>query len=381
MSQPLYLDHAATSWPKAPGVSRAVARFLDHHAGNPGRGGHRLSVAASRAVEDAREAVAFLLGGDPERTLFGASCTFWLNTVLSGTLEAGDRVVCSALEHNAVMRPLRWLEATRDVQVCVVEGDVHGVPSAQQVLEAVASAPTRLVVLTHASNVTGAVLPVESIARAIAPVPLLVDAAQTAGAYPLDFQQMGAAALCCSAHKGLLAPPGVGVLLLATGFVPRPLVLGGTGSRSESELMPTLLPDRLEAGTLNTAGIAGLGAACAWLEDRGITNIHHHEIGLAGKAARELAALPGVRVLGHEADAPRTGTLSFVVEGADNGELALWLDRSHGIQLRQGLHCAPAAHRTLGTMPAGTLRVGFGPSHVPSDVERLVDAVGAFQRR
>jgi cysteine desulfurase/selenocysteine lyase len=382
MSASTYLDNAATSFPKPPGVSAAVARFLDQSAGNPGRGGHRLSVAASRAVEGAREAVATLLGADPERTLLGPSCTAWLNTLLQGLLGPGDRVVCSALEHNAVMRPLRWLEQQRGLCIDVVQAaDPWGVPTPEEVRAAVTAAPTRLVVLTQASNVTGAVLPVEAIARAVAPVPVVVDGAQAAGSVPFDFETSGVAALVCSGHKGLLGPPGVGVMLLSPELTPPPLVLGGTGSRSESELMPELLPDSLEAGTPNSAGYAGLEAACCWLEERGVAAVHAHEQALLQRAAEGLAAIPGVSLVGLHPHQPRTGTLSFRVRGADNGQLALWLDRKHDIQLRPGLHCAPAAHRRLGTFPAGTLRVGFGPFNTHEHAERLIRAVEAFPRR
>ncbi len=382
MREPAYLDNAATSFPKPPGVAEAVAGFLQTSAGNPGRGGHRLTVAASRAVEGAREAVASLLGADPERTLLGPGCTFWLNTLLFGLLQPGDRVVCSSLEHNAVMRPLRWLEAERGVRVQPVQGDAPwGVPSAAALAAEVAREPTSLVVLTHASNVTGAVLPIAAIARAVAPVPVIVDGAQTAGSVPFDFEELGIAALACSGHKGLLGPPGVGVLLLSEALEPPPLLHGGTGSRSESERMPSLLPDRLEAGTPNSAGYAGLEASCAWLEDRGVERVQAHEQALLELAAEGLDRLPGVRTVGYQPGQPHTGTLSFLVEGGDNGELALWLDRSHGIQLRPGLHCAPAAHRRLGTAPAGTLRVGFGPFNTPAHAQRLVDAIAAFPRR
>jgi cysteine desulfurase / selenocysteine lyase len=382
MNAPAYLDNAATAFPKAPGVAQAVAEFLTHSAGNPGRGGHRLSVAASRAVEGAREAVAMLLGADPDHTLLGPGCTTWLNTLLLGLLGAGDRVVCTSLEHNAVMRPLRWLEAQRGVQVHpVLTAHPWGVPTAQEVAEAVHQASTRLVVLTHASNVTGTLLPVAEIARAVAPVPVIVDAAQSAGSVPIDFAGLGVAAMACSGHKGLLGPPGVGVLLLDPRLEPPALLHGGTGSRSESELMPDLLPDRLEAGTPNSAGYAGLEAACTWLEGRGVEQVHAHEQGLLASAAQGLASLPGVELIGYEPGQPRTGTLSFRVAGVDNGELALWLDRSQGIQVRAGLHCAPAAHRRLGSFPAGTVRVGFGPFNTPEHADRLVAAVAVFPRR
>jgi len=372
----IYLDHGATSWPKAPGVSEAMVRYLEHEAGNPGRGGHRLTVAASRTIEAAREDVAALLGADPERALFGPGATFWLNTVLSARLQPGDRVLTSALEHNAVMRPLRALEAARGIDVAIVAGDdPDGLPTAVAFRDAVAEAPTALVVLTHASNVTGAVLPVAEIARAVAPVPVVVDGAQTAGSLPAAFGDLGVAAYVCSGHKGLLGPQGVGVLLLDTGFEVEPWMLGGTGSRSESEEMPEHLPDRLEAGTPNGPGIAGLCAACRWLAERGIDAVAEHEQRVVHRLADGMREITGVRLHGWRDDQPHTGVLSFTVSGADNGELAARLDREHQICLRAGLHCAPAAHRRLGTFPDGTLRAGIGPLNNDADVDALVAAV------
>ncbi len=378
----IYLDHGATSFPKAPGVVEAMRRFIEREAGNPGRGGHRLTLAASRSIERARERVAELLGGDPERTLLGPGATFWINTVLSSRLGAGARVVTSALEHNAVMRALRHLEATRGVRIAVIDGSSDiGVPTPEEVAARVAEEPTALVVLTHASNVSGAVVPVADVARTVAPVPVLVDAAQTAGSTVLDFASMGVAALACSGHKGLLGPPGIGVLLLADGFEIEPLVRGGTGSRSESEHMPEHLPDRLEAGTANGAGIAGLGAACRWLVERTVAEVAAHERRLVGLLASELSSVPGVRLHGWCADRPHTGILSFTLDGTDEGDVATRLDRERGICVRAGLHCAPATHRRLGTFPSGTLRSGVGPFNTASDIEALVDAVGSAARR
>jgi len=372
----IYLDHGATAFPRAPGVAKAMVRFLDEASGNPGRGGHRLAVAAARAIEAAREEVAALLGGDPERTLFGAGATFWLNTVLASALGEGSRVVASALEHNAVMRPLRFLEESRGVEVAVVEAaDPGGVPTPEEIAARVAEAPTALVVLTHASNISGAVLPVAETVRAVVPVPVLVDAAQTAGTLPINFADLGAAALVCSGHKGLLGPPGIGVLFLAPDFDVEPLLRGGTGSRSESEEMPEFLPDRLEAGTVNGAGAAGLGAACAWLGRRTVEAVTEHEHGLVGLLAAGLGTITGVRLHGWTESAPHTGILSFTLDGIDNGELAAWLDRRHGVCLRAGLHCAPAAHRRLGTFPDGTLRAGIGPFNTEEDVDSLVRAI------
>lgn len=373
---PVYLDHAATAFPKAPGVTEAVARFLDQSAGNPGRGGHRLTLAATRTVESTRSAIAGLLGGDPERTLFAAGATFWINTVLSSVLRPGTRVVTSALEHNAVMRPLRSLARSRKVEVAVVAGSTpDGVPTCDEIASRVAEKRTALVVLTHASNVSGAVLPVAEAAQAVAPVPVLVDAAQTAGSLPFRFSEMGVAALACSGHKGLLGPPGVGVLMLAPGFEIEPLILGGTGSRSESELMPEHLPDRLEAGTPSTSSIAGLGAACSWLAARTVAAARAHAHRLAWRLVGGLREIPGVTIVGWDADGRRTGIISFAVARRDSGELASWLDRERAICVRAGLHCAPAAHRRLGTYPDGTIRVGLGPFNTEDDVDALVQAI------
>lgn len=375
----IYLDHGATSWPKAPGVADAMVRYLEEEAGNPGRGGHRLTVAASRAVESAREDVAALFGSEPERTLLGSGATFWLNTVLLTQLNPGDRVVTSALEHNAVVRSLRWLERSRGVEIAIVQGaDPDGLPTADEFRREAFARPTALVVVTHASNVTGAVFPVTEIAEAVAPIPVVVDGAQTAGSLPVRFGELGVAAYACSGHKGLLGPQGVGVLLLDEGFEVEPLVRGGTGSRSESEEMPEHLPDRLEAGTPNGPGIAGLGAACRWLAERGVGAVAEHEHRLVRRLAGSLSEIAGVRLHGWRPDRPHTGILSFTVEWGDNGELATLLDREHGIMLRPGLHCAPAAHRRLGTFPDGTARVGIGPFTTEADVDALVGAVRQF---
>ncbi len=374
----IYLDHGATSFPKAPGVAEAVARFLNQDAGNPGRGGHRLSIRASRVIETARESIAGLLGGHPERTLFGPGSTFWLNTLCAGLLRPGDTVVTSVLEHNSVMRPLRRLEADRGIHVVKVRTrNASGVPDPSEVRSAVRTASARFVVMTHASNVTGAVFPIEEIAAAVAPVPVIADGAQTAGSVPFDFSASGLAAYACSGHKGLLGPTGTGVVLLApqlAELVP-PLVAGGTGSRSESEEMPEFLPDRLEAGTPNGAGIAGLDAAARWLLDTGVAAIHRRTTRLVTALASRLAAIPGVEIHGWDPRRPHTGILSFTVKGIDTGELAAWLDRERDIMLRAGLHCAPAAHRWLGTFPSGTLRPGISPFTKDADIEALAAAV------
>ena len=372
----IYLDHGATAFPKAPGVAKAMSGFLDEASGNPGRGGHRLTVAASRIIEGAREEVAALLGGDPERTFFGSGATFWINTILASRLSQGGRVVISSLEHNAVMRPLRWMEAHRGVDVAVVSGsEPSGIPTAEAIAARVAEKPTELVVLSHASNVTGVVLPVAEVAAAVAPVPVVVDAAQTAGSIPLDFSELGAAALVASGHKGLLGPPGIGVMLSAPGFEVDPLLRGGTGSHSESEEMPEHLPDYLEAGTPNGVGIAGLGAACSWLRRHSVDAVQRHTKMLMGRLAPGLAETGNIKPYGWNGQSLHTSVLSFTVNGFDSGDLAARLDREYGICVRAGLHCAPAAHRRIGTFPDGTIRVGIGPFNIEADIDALVLAV------
>lgn len=376
MTGPIYLDHAATAFPKAPGVAKAVAAFLDEDAGNPGRGGHRMTLRASRRVEGARASVGALLGCAPERVLFGPGATFWLNTLLQSLAPAGSRVVVSALEHNAVMRPLAHLRRERGLDLVRLAGTGPGATvTAEEVVGTVSPAPTALVVLCHASNVSGAVSPVERIAEAVAPVPVVVDGAQSAGVLPLDFDRTRLAAFVASGHKGLLGPPGTGVLLLSPGLEPEPLVRGGTGSRSESEEMPEFLPDRLEAGTPNGAGLAGLGVAAEWLREKGVEAVHAATTALAARLAQGLGRMDGARLVGYEPGSPRVAVVSFDVEGVDAGELAGRLDREWGIQLRMGLHCAPAAHRRLGSFPRGTLRAAFGPFNTAEDVDALIEAL------
>ena len=352
----IYLDHAATAFPKAPDVAEAVALFLNQAAGNPGRGGHRLTVAASRVVEGAREDVAALLGGDPERTVFGPGATFWINAVLASKLKAGDRVVTTALEHNAVMRPLRWFEEKRRIKLVTISGrSSDGVPSADEIVDSVTRAPTSLVIMTHASNVTGAVLPVAEVARAVSPVPVLVDAAQTAGSLPIDFGEIGAAALVASGHKGLLGPPGIGTLL--SGPVVRHRASGARWNRvafgEPRDAGPSAGPSR---GRYCQRRRSGRSRRLLRVDSRthGRGDSRTRSAALSSDSPSGLDGTPGVSLHGWNADSPRVGILSFTMRGKDNGELAAWLDRKHGIMVRAGLHCAPSAHRRLETFPNGT---------------------------
>jgi len=375
----IYLDHAATSWPKPPEVIRAMADFLERAGGNPGRSGHRLSIAAERIVVDARERIAGLFNApDPLRVIFTLNATHALNLALRGLLRRGDRVVTSGIEHNAVMRPLRALE-TEGIRVDVVPCAPDGTLDPENLRHA-AGRGTRLVVLAHASNVAGSVLPVReaaSIARDAGAL-LLVDAAQTAGVLPIDMPGMGIDLLAFTGHKGLMGPPGTGGLVLGDRVDAasiEPILRGGTGSHSDSEEQPADLPDRFESGTRNGVGIAGLGAGVRWVVSRGVDAIRAHLMNLTSLLLNGLSALPGVTVHGPAGESLRTAVVSFTAAGRRVSEIGLRLDEESGILCRVGLHCAPAAHRTLGTFPEGTVRFAPGPFTTTDEVRAALGAV------
>jgi len=380
----IYLDHAATSWPKPPEVIPPMADFLEQAGGNPGRSGHRLSVAAGRMVYEAREAVAGLLHApDPLRVIFTLNATHAINLALRGLLEPGDRVVTTGMEHNAVMRPLRALEQ-RGVTVVVVPCAPDGSLNAADVGRALAPG-TRLVVVNHASNVVGTLAPVAEVA-ALAHADgalLLVDAAQTAGVLPMDIEALGIDLLAFTGHKGLQGPPGTGGLVLGKrvdASLLRPLLHGGTGSRSEFEAQPEFLPDKFESGTPNGVGIAGLGVGIQWVMARGVEAIRQHEIALTRRLIEGLGNIPGVQVYGPTDAAQRTAVVSFTVEGRRVSEIGLRLDEEHDVLCRVGLHCAPAAHKTLGTFPQGTVRLAPGASNTLAEIDAAVDAVAKVVR-
>jgi len=372
----IYLDHAATSWPKPAEVPAAMHDFLVHAGGNPGRSGHRLSIEAGRTVYDAREAVAELFNApDPLRVIFTLNATHAINLALHGLLRPGDRVVTSGIEHNAVMRPLRAMPIELSVIPCRPDGSLDLSEAASAIIP-----DTRLVVLNHASNVMGTILPAAQVAKLThaAGALILLDAAQTAGALPIDMQALGIDLLAFTGHKALLGPPGTGGLVIGervdTASL-QPLYRGGTGSRSEFEIQPEDCPDKFESGTPNGVGIAGLGAGVRTVLEHGIEAVREHERTLAGALAEGLANIPGVTVYGPTGPADRTATVSFTVAGRRVSEIGLRLDEEHDVLCRVGLHCAPAAHRTIGTFPEGTVRFAGGFSTTLAEVRQAIAAV------
>jgi len=380
----IYLDNAATSWPKPPEVARAIIEFLECAGGNPGRSGHALSIAAARVVYETREAVAELFNSpDPLRVIFTQNATHAINLVLKGILRRGGRVVTTSVEHNAVMRPLRALER-EGVHVRIVPCDQEGFLNLAN-MERVVQPGTSLIVLTHANNVTGTILPVTPVAEMAhrAGALVLVDAAQTAGVVPIDVQGMGIDFLAFTGHKSLYGPPGTGGLVIGDRVDAanlEPLARGGTGSRSEFEEQPEDLPDRFESGTPNGPGIAGLGAGIRFVRSRGMDVIRAHEVALTGRLIAGLEGIPGVRIYGPHDPVRRTAAVSLTVEGCRVSDVGLRLDEEFEILSRVGLHCAPAVHRTIGTFPEGTVR--FAPSvfTTPDEIDTTLAAMQAIAR-
>ncbi len=375
----IYLDNAATSWPKPPEVIEAMARFMAEVGANPGRSGHRLSVEASRVVYAARQVVAQLFNApDPLRVAFGLNVTEALNLALRGLLRPGDHVVTGSMEHNSVMRPLRALER-QGVELTVVNCTAQGVLDPRDV-EAAIRPNTRLIALNHASNVIGTTLPVAEVGRIARQrdVLLLVDAAQSGGAYPIDVQADQIDLLAFTGHKGLLGPTGAGGLVVG-GRVDvaqmAPLKRGGTGSRSEHEEQPDFLPDCFESGTPNAVGLAGLAASVRWILARGVDQIRAHEVALTRRLIDGLCSINGVTVYGtHDAEL-QTATVSFNVAGLEPSDVGLRLDEEFAIMSRVGLHCAPAAHKTMGTFPIGTVRFGLSVFNTADEVDAAVRAI------
>jgi cysteine desulfurase family protein len=378
----IYLDHAATSWPKPPDVLAAMADYLERAGGNPGRSGHALSIEAGRIVYETRELLAtFFNAPDPMRVIFLPNVTYALNLALLGLLHPGDRVVTSGIEHNAMMRPLRALER-HGVTVTVVPSAPDGTLNLDNVRAALREAPTRLVALNHASNVMGTINPAQEVAQAAheAGALLLLDAAQTAGCLPIDVQTLGVDLLAFTGHKGLQGPPGTGGLVLAPSFdeaTLEPLVRGGTGSRSEFEEQPDMLPDKYEGGTPNGVGIAGLGAGLRFLMERSVESIREHELDLTSLLLEGLSDIPGVTLYGPRDPARRTAVVSFTATSHNVSQIGFWLDEEYGILCRVGLHCAPAAHKTISTFPEGTVRLAAGVFNTTDEIEQAIRAVRA----
>jgi len=372
----IYLDNAATSFPKPETVYQATDRFFRTRAANPGRGTHRLALLAGESVRETRETLArFFNIPDAHRLVFTASVTMALNLALKGLLQPGDHVLVSSLEHNAVIRPLNSL-ASQGVEYDFVPGGPYGILSPAD-LERALNKNTRLVAVNHGSNVCGTVQPLKELGDYCHKkgLLLLADVAQTAGILPVDVQDMKIDLLAFTGHKGLFGPPGTGGLYISDGIELKPLVEGGTGTSSELPRQPAELPGGLESGTLNTVGLAGLKAGVEFILGEGLAKIRAHDLALMEQLLRGLAKIPEVKLYAPPEPQSMAPVLSFNLAGWSPQEVAYLLDARDQIAVRAGLHCAPLAHRTLGTFPAGSVRVSPGYFNRPEEVETFIQAI------
>lgn len=379
----IYLDNAASSFPKAPGVPAAMAEFLSSCACNINRGSYGRAYAMEELVFDTRLRLCRLFDGeDPKNVIFTKNVTESLNVLLKGLLKSGDHVLVSSLEHNAVMRPLRQLEAA-GVSFSRIPCDEEGNLLLES-LESFLCPNTKAIIMTHASNVCGTLLPIRKVGAFAKAHGLyfILDAAQTAGVFPISMKEDGLDALAFTGHKGLLGPQGIGGFLLTSELAKEltPLLSGGTGSLSHTEEIPPFLPDKFEPGTLNLPGILGLREALCFLEKTGIEAIRERELSLTKLLLSLLLPLEEeglIRITGRKDLSDRCGVVSFSCLKKDNAAIAAELDRRYEILARVGLHCAPAAHKTLGTYPTGTVRFSVGYF---TEEDEIRNAAAALER-
>jgi len=381
MKSRLYLDNAATSFPKPREVLEAMASYARDLGASAGRGAYHEALETGEILDECRRRLARLIGAETAgQVVFTFNCTGALNLAIKGLLRCGDHVVTSVMEHNSVLRPLNALRDQIGISITYVPADpTSGTVCIDRLFDAV-QPRTRLIALVHGSNVTGSL---HDVAAAGAEarrrgIPLLVDAAQTAGHVPIDVQAMGIDLLAMPGHKGLMGPLGTGALYIRPGLEQsiRPLVEGGTGSVSERAVQPDFLPDRFESGSHNAIGLAGLRAALEWIERRSVEWLHAHNQQLAARFLEQTEGIDGLRTYGPRKAADRVAVFSLRMTGLDPEELSALLESEHGILTRSGLHCAPLAHQAIGTHNSGgTTRLSFGPFNTPADVERCAEAL------
>jgi cysteine desulfurase / selenocysteine lyase len=381
----IYLDNAATTFPKPEAVYDAVDDYNRRMGAAIGRGAYRATIAATEIVQRCRQKIAHLLGAESaERIIFTFNCTDSLNLALHGSLRTGDHVVTSEVDHNSVLRPLRELHRKLGIEVTRVRADATGKTDPEAFARALRP-NTKLVALVHATNVTGTIQPVADvgeIARKGGAL-FLVDAAQTAGHLSINLKKLPIDLLACPGHKGLLGPLGTGVLYVRPGVESRldSLRQGGTGTQSEDDVQPENLPDKYESGNHNASGLVGLEAAVSWLTQCGVGAIHYHEQALVGQLLEGLVRIPGVRVFGPSAVEDRVGVVSVTVDGKDPQSVAAILDQTFGIEVRAGLHCAPGVHRAIGTFDSGgTVRLSVGPFTTAADISAAIEAMGEIAK-
>lgn len=374
----IYLDNASTSFPKAPTVATAMSDYITNRGININRGSYALAYDVEDIIYTTRQRLHTLFNGhDPSHVIFTQNVTMSLNMVIKGLLKAGDHVLVSSMEHNAVMRPLTQLRdkgITFDIIPCDKMGSIQ-----LESMDSLIRPNTVAMIINHASNVCGTIQSLESIGPICKAhnLQFIVDAAQTAGVIPIDVKACHIDALCFTGHKGLLGPQGIGGIILTKEMAQAltPLIAGGTGSFSHLETMPTHMPDAFEAGTLNLPGIIGLNEGLAYIESQGMENIHNHELALTQSFLEGLQSIDGINIIGKQDIQDRTAVISITIDGIDPASIAYELESNYHIMTRVGLHCAPRAHQTLETYPEGTVRFSFGYANTHKDVESALSAL------
>ena len=377
----IYLDNASTTFPKAPTVATAMSDYITNRGININRGSYALAYDVEDIIYTTRQRLHPLFNGhDPAHVIFTQNVTMSLNMVIKGLLKAGDHVLVSSMEHNAVMRALTQLldkGITFDTIPCDSTGSIQ-----MDSIEPLIRPNTVALIINHASNVCGTIQPLESIGPICKThnLQFIVDAAQTAGVIPIDVKACHIDALCFTGHKGLLGPQGIGGIILTKEMAQNltPLIAGGTGSFSHLETMPTHMPDAFESGTLNLPGIIGLNEGLAYIESQGMENIHNHELALTQAFLEGLQSIDGINIVGKQNIQDRTAVVSITIDGMDPANIAYELESTYHIMTRVGLHCAPRAHQTLRTYPEGTVRFSFGYANTHKDVESALSALNTI---
>lgn len=377
----IYLDNAATSFPKPEAVYQALDHFARRDLANPGRAGHKMALAAERALDDCRHTLnQFFHGEGPERFIFTLNCTDALNMAFKGVLKDGDHVITTDLEHNSVSRPLRAMELAGKIALTRIAAGQGGTIDPDAIKKAI-TPKTRLIAMTHGSNVLGTVQPIREVGEIARTkeILFLVDAAQTAGVIPIDIQAMCIDLLAFPGHKSLLGPTGTGALYVGPGAIVGAWREGGTGGDSSSETQPREYPYFLEGGTPNVLGVAGLSAGIKFVQEQGLAKIHSHEVGLLERLLRRLDEMGGYEIFGHRDMSKRVGTMSIRSESLPAAEIGGILDQAFEIAIRPGLHCAPYIHRAIGTFPDGAVRVSPGPFNTNADIDTLANALAEIK--
>lgn len=374
----IYFNNAATTWPKPESVYQAVDDFFRNSGMNPGRSGSAEMLDAARMIFEAREKIAeFFSINDSSNLVFNSGTTESLNTVIKGVLNKGDHVITTKMEHNSVIRPLERLKIERQIEVDYIDLDQETAEVKYQEIENAVREKTKLIICSHASNVLGTVNDLQQIGEFAAAenILFLVDAAQTAGVIPIEAAKMKFDFLAVPGHKSLFGPPGVGSLYVRNPEIIKPLKEGGTGTNSLSTTQPEIMPDYLEAGTLNTPGIIGLAAGVEFIQNEGLKNIHQKEMKLLKKLIDGLTILPKIKVYGKKDIKNRTAVTAFNLEGYSSNQLAFKLQHEYNIQLRGGLHCAPLLHKFLATDKQGMLRISPGYFNTEAEVNKFLNII------